>query len=82
MSLRHRASSASLRQPSTQTSNLPEKQMRRASYMKPLRKIDPGKKIILINLILISPFYLCDQKIIVAQKIFIKLIQYIIYSRT
>ncbi|CAO3625592.1 unnamed protein product [Mucor hiemalis] len=42
LSLRHRASSASLRPQSVhQPSHLQEKQIRRTSYMKPLRKIDP-----------------------------------------
>lgn len=41
-SLRHRASSASLRpQSGHQPPHLQEKQIRRTSYMKPLRKIDP-----------------------------------------
>lgn len=41
MSLRHRASSASLNQQMT-ASSPPDKLLRRGSYMKPLRRIDPG----------------------------------------
>lgn len=46
ISLRHRASSASLyqlQQQQQQQQPSPEKQIRRSSYMKPLKRIDPGK---------------------------------------
>jgi hypothetical protein len=41
VSLRHRASSASLQQQYIQPS---DKQIRRTSLMKPLKRVDPGKK--------------------------------------
>lgn len=49
ISLRHRASSASLyqlQQQQQQQHPSSEKQIRRTSYMKPLQRIDPGKYLI------------------------------------